>query len=57
VNHQLGALNVPQELHAQTGAEVRAFNQAGHVGNHKGFLVRLFAHRDTPRLGSSVVKG
>jgi len=38
-------------------AQVRALDQAGHVRHHKGFLVRLFAHRDHAQVGSSVVKG
>ena len=57
VHQQAVAFDVPQELRAQAGAGVRAFDQAGDVGDDEAFLVRLSPTTTTPRLGCSVVKG
>ena len=46
-----GALNVAQELDAKAVAEMRAFNEPGHVGDDEGLLVRLLAHRDHAEIG------
>ncbi len=46
-----GALNVAQELDAEAGAEMRAFNQSGHVGDDEGLLVGLLADRDHAEIG------
>ena len=43
VDEDAGALDVAEELDAEAGAEVRAFDEAGHVGDDEGFLRR--AHR------------
>ena len=48
---QAGALDVAQELRAQAGAEVRAFDQAGHIGDDEGFLLRLLADGDHAEVG------
>jgi hypothetical protein len=42
---------VAQELDAQAGAEVRALDEAGHVGDDEGLLVRLLAHGDHAEVG------
>jgi len=46
-----GALYVAQELDAKTRAEMRAFNESGHVGDDKGLLVGLLADRDHAEIG------
>ena len=51
VKQQAGALDVAQELGAEAGAEVRAFDEAGHVGDDEGLLIRLFAHGDDAEVG------
>ena len=40
------ALNVAQELDAQSRAQMRAFDEPGHVGDHEGLLLGLFADGD-----------
>ena len=40
-----GALDVAQKLHSQSRAEMRALDQARHVGHDERLLVRLLAHR------------
>jgi len=51
VDEQAGALDVAQELSAQAGAEMRAFNEAGHVGDDEGFKIRLLADGDHAEVG------
>ena len=41
-----GALDVFEELDAEAGAEVCAFDEAGKVGDGEGFGVGLVAHLD-----------
>ena len=40
VDQQAGALDVAQKLDAEAVAEVRAFDEAGHVGDDEGFAGR-----------------
>jgi hypothetical protein len=51
VEKQAGSFDVAQELSAETGAEVRAFNEAGHVGDDVGKLIGLFADCDDAEVG------
>ena len=51
VKEDAGALDVAEELGAEAGAEVRAFNESGHVGDDVGLLVRLFADGDDAEVG------
>ena len=51
MNQQAGALNVAEELGAQAGAEMRAFNEAGHIGDDEGLLVGLLADGDHAEIG------
>ena len=52
VDQQARALDVPQELRAQACAVVRAFDQAGDVGDHEADFV-LAHRRRQPRRGSA----
>jgi glyoxylase-like metal-dependent hydrolase (beta-lactamase superfamily II) len=56
VDEDAGALDVAEELGAEAGAEVGAFDEAGHVGDDEG-LSGSSPTVTTPRLGSRVVKG
>ena len=51
VEQEAGALDVAQELGAEAGAEVRAFDEAGHVGDDEGLLVGLLADGDHAEVG------
>ena len=51
VDEQACALNVAEELDAEAGTKVRAFNKARHVGDDEGFLVGLFADGDYAEVG------
>jgi hypothetical protein len=51
VNQQAGALDVAQKLGAEAGAEVRAFDEAGHIGDDEGLLLRLLADGDHAEVG------
>ena len=51
VEQQAGALDVAKELSAKAGAEVRAFNKAGHVGDNVGELIGLLADGDDAEVG------
>ena len=51
VKQQAGALNVAQKLHAEALAEMRAFNEAGHVGDDEGLHLRLLTHGDHAEIG------
>ena len=45
------ALNVAQELDAQSRAQMRAFDQPWHVGDNKGLLLGLLADGDHAEIG------
>jgi len=51
VEQEAGALDVAEELDAEAGAEVGAFNEAGHVGDDVGFLVGFFTDGDDAEVG------
>ena len=51
VNQQAGALNVAEELGAKAGAEMGAFNEAGHIGDDEGLLIGLLADGDHAEVG------
>ena len=40
-----------EELHAEAGAEMCAFNEAGHIGDDEGLLVGLLAYGDDAEVG------
>ena len=50
-SEEAGALDVAQELGAEAGAEMRAFNESGHVGDDEGLLVGLLADGDDAEIG------
>ena len=43
-----------QKLRAEAGAEMRAFDEAGHIGDDKGLLVRLLADGNEIPQGSTI---
>ena len=49
VNQHLGALDVAQELMAEAVAFVRAFDQAGHIGDHEAAIVAQRDHAEVRR--------
>ena len=51
MDQQARALDVPQELRPQARTGVRAFDQAGNVGDHKTDFVLGIAHRDHAEIG------
>ena len=51
VDEDAGALDVLEELDAEAGAEVRAFDEAGHVGYGEGFFVGGVADLDDAEVG------
>ena len=51
VKQQARALNVAEKLDAEAGAEMRAFNEAGHVGDDEGFQIGLLADGDHAEVG------
>ena len=56
VDDDAGALDVVEELDAEAVAEVRAFDEAGEVGDGEGLVWGNSPTWTTPRLGSRVVK-
>src|SRR6266404_5047578 len=46
MDQQPGSLDVSQKLSAEAGALVRAFDQAGNVGNHEAHFMGCVANRD-----------
>jgi len=60
VDEDAGAFDVAEELGTQTCAEMRAFNEAGDVGNDEAFFVGSLANGDDAELrleGSEGVVG
>ena len=51
VDDDAGALNVAEELDAEAGAEVRALDEAGEVGDGEGFLVGEVTDGDDAEVG------
>ncbi len=51
VSEEAGALNVAEKLGSETGAEVRALDKAGDIGDDIGFLLRFLAHSDDAEAG------
>ena len=51
MDEDAGALDVFEELDAEAGAEVRAFDEAGHVGDGEGLLVGEVADLDDAEIG------
>ena len=51
VDEDGGALDVAEELDAETGAEVGAFDEAGHIGDGEGKVVGSFADLDDTEVG------
>jgi len=51
VDQQPGAFNVTEKLDAKARAEMGAFDEAGHIGDDEGLLLRLLAHGDHAEVG------
>ena len=51
VEEDAGALDVAEELGAETGAKVGALDESGHVGDDVGLLIGLFADGDDAEVG------
>jgi len=51
VKQKPGAFDVAEELGAEAGAQVRALDEAGHVGDYVGELVGLLADGDDAEVG------